>query len=142
MRRLPADVKRELRTRSKAEVAEPIAQDVRAAGTTIYARRVAGTTRVRSQADPTIVVGGSRRVASGGARGRQLVFGVNFGGGGRVKAIPSRPGRSGHRRVTTNQFKGRQDPFVFSTVFRNIDRYLGLWADIVTETIEKGVRRG
>lgn len=141
LRRLPAEVRSELRARVKAEVAEPVADDVRRAGSTLYARRAAGTTRVRAGADPTVVVGGAKRVASGGARGRDLVFGAHFGGGSRVTAIPTRPGRRGHRRHTTRQFAGKRDPFVFSTIARNAGRYLEMWADIITETIERNVTR-
>lgn len=142
MRRLPIDVRRELRTRVKSEVAGPIAQDVRSAGSTSYGRRVAGTTRVRAQADPTIVVGGAKRIVSGGAKGRDLVFGTHFGGGSRVTAVPARSGRRGYQRRSTRQFAGRRDPFVFGTVARNLDRYLDLWAGIVDDVVGKVIGRG
>lgn len=142
LRRLPVEVRRELRRRVKDEVAQPIAADIRAAGHSVYARRVAATTRVRAAADPTIVAGGAKRVASGGARGRDLVFGTHFGGGSRVTAIPARPGRRGYRRHTTRQFAGRHDPFVFGTVGRNLDRYLELWAGIIDDVVEKVIPRG
>lgn len=135
LRRLPATVRVYLRRHVKERVAQPAADDIRKAGRTVYARRVAPTARARAGADPTVVVGGARRVASGGARARDLVFGANFGGGGRVRAIPARPGRAGYRRVTTNQFAGRRDPFVFATVGRNLDRYLEAWAGIVDEAV-------
>lgn len=135
LRRLPKEVRAQLRTRVRAEVAEPIAQDVRAGGTSLYARRVAPTTKVRAQADPTIVVGGARRVASGGAKGRELVYGAMFGGGNRVKAVPAQSGRRGYRRRTTRQFAGRRDPFVFRIVDRNLDRYLQRWAGIVDDVV-------
>ena len=142
MRRLPAEVKRTLRARTKEEVADPMATDIRAAGRGVYSRRVAPTAKVRSNADPTIVVGGARKVASGGAKGRDLVFGAHFGGGSRVTAIPTRPGRAGHRRHTTRQFAGTKDPFVFYTVGRNAARYLELWADVITDTIRKELGNG
>ena len=135
LRRLPKDVKGELRSRVRAEVAEPIAADVRSGGSSVYARRLGPTTRVRAQADPTIVVGGAARVASGGAKGRDLVYGTNFGGGSRVTPVPARAGRRGYRRRTTRQFAGRTDPFVFRTVGRNLDRYLVLWASIVDDVV-------
>lgn len=126
----------------KTDVAELIAGDVRQAGSTVYARRTAATTRVRAQADPTIVVGGAKRVASGGARGRDLVFGTNFGGGGRLTAVPRQNGHRGYRRFSTNQFRGRRDPFVFATVGRNLDRYLDRFADVVDDIVQKVMTRG
>lgn len=140
-RRLPAEVRRDLKARVRDRVAEPIAADVRAGGSTTYTRLVAGTTRVRADADPTVVLGGARRLVSGGARGRDLVFGAQFGGGKAVVSVPSRPGQRAHRRRSTMQFGGR-DPFVFATLRRNIDRYLGLWADVVVETVGRVIPGG
>ncbi|MBD3782445.1 MAG: hypothetical protein IE926_05725 [Micrococcales bacterium] len=142
LRRLPVEVRRELRTRVRAEVADPIAQDVRGAGRSVYARRVAPTARVRSAADPTIVVGGSRRVASGGATGRNLVFGAHFGGGRRTTAVPATSRHRGYRRRSTRQFAGQRDPFVFGTVNRNLDRYLERWAGIIDDVVERVIGHG
>lgn len=147
MRRLPAELKRELRGRVRDDVATVVADDIRAAGSGVYARRVAPTAKVRAGAEPTVVVGGGKRVASGGARGRDLVFGVNFGGkGDKVKAVPraaTRQGRgAGYRRHSTRQFMGRREPIVFGTIGRNLDRYLDRWADVVTDLIDRSLGHG
>ena len=142
MRRLPAEVKAALRARSKAEVAEPMAADIRTGGRSVYARRVAPMAKVRSNADPTIVVGGARRVASGGASTRDLVFGAVFGGQNRVSAVPARAGRKAHRRHSTRQFAGERDPFMYRTVFANVDRYLERWGDIIETEVRKVLNNG
>lgn len=147
LRRLPADLKRELRARVRDDVARVVADDIAAAGSGVYARRVAATAKVRAGAEPTVVVGGARRVASGGARGRDLVFGVNFGTkGDKVRAVPAaspRQGRGrGYRRHSTRQFLGRREPIVFGTIGRNLDRYLELWADVVTDLVDRSLGNG
>lgn len=142
VRRLPSEVRSALRSRVKAEVAEPMAADIRTSARTVYGQRVAGTAKVRAAADPTIVVGGAKRVASGGARARDLVFGIHFTAGRRVTIVPARTGRKGYRRPSTRQFVGRRDPFVFRTVAAQFDTYLDRWADIITETVEKGIEDG
>lgn len=119
-----------------------MAADVRRAGRTVYATRVAATTRVRSDADPTLVVGGARRILSGGARGHHVVWGIHFTAGKRVTAVPATARRRGYRRRSTNQFIGRRDPFVFTTVYGNAARYLELWADIITDEIGKALGNG
>lgn len=135
MRRLPKDLRGALRVNVRSQVAIPIADDIRSAGRSVYARRVAGTVRTRSSGDPTIVVGGAKRVASGGAKGRDLVFGTNFGGGNRIKAVPRSDSHRGYRRHSTHQFRRQRDPFVFRTVGQNLDRYLDLWAGIVDKVV-------
>lgn len=141
LRRLPAEIRKALGRRVRDEVAEPLAGSIRTAGSGVYARRVAPTTRVRAGTDPTLVVGGAKRVASGGARGRDLVFGTNFGGGRRVTAVPARSGRRGHRRHTTKQFT-RREPFVFGTIARELGRTFDRWVGIVDDAVDQVMRRG
>lgn len=140
LRRLPREVRTALRDRVRPEVAEPMASDVRAAGTSVWARRVAATTRTGAGADPRIVVGSAKRVTTGGATARDLVFGINFPAGTKIKAVPAKAGRRGHRRHSTRQFVGRRDPFVFSTIGRNVGEYLERWADIVADTVAEVTR--
>lgn len=142
MRRLPAEVRKALGRRVADEVTEPLAAEVRTAGRTTYGRLVAPTAKGRAKGDPTIVVGGARRVASGGARARDVVFGAHFGGGVRVTAVPAGNGHRGYRRRTTRQFDRRPDPFLFGTVKRQLDPTLNRWADIVTETVEEVIDNG
>jgi hypothetical protein len=137
LRKLPADVRRALAARVKGEVAEPLAGAVRSAGSGTYARRVAATTKVRASADPKIVVGGQRRITSGGATGRQLVFGTEFGGGNRVGVVRSTARRRGHRRRVTRQFVAQRSPFVFRTVAREAGPAFDRWAGIVDDELGK-----
>lgn len=116
-----------------------MAGDIRTGASTVWGHRVAATTKVRAAADPTIAVGSAKRVASGGAKGRDLVFGLHFPAGRRVTIVPARAGRKGYRRRSTQQFAGKRDPFVFRTIGRRVDSYLDRWADIITETIERDV---
>lgn len=142
MRRLPADLRRDLGNEVRDTVAEPLAADIRTAWSGPYGPALAAATKTRVGTDPQIIVGGSRRVVSGGASARDLVFGEEFGGGKRVKAIPSRPGRRGHRRRTTRQFAGTGQHAVFGTIAANLERTLDQWADAVDRIITKGLGNG
>lgn len=142
VRRLPAEVRRALGRRVRDEVAAPLATDIRGAGTTTYGRLVAPTAKVRASGDPTVVVGGARRVASGGAKGRDLVHGIHFPAGNRVTAVPARAGRAGYRRRTTRQFDRPKDPFVFRTIAARLDATFDRWASIVTDTVGEVIGRG
>lgn len=137
MRRLPAELRRTLATEVRDEVAEPMAADIRSAWHGPYAAALSGATKARVQTDPQVVVGGARRVVSGGASARDLVFGTEFGGGRRVKAIPARAGRRGHRRRTTQQFPAGGQHAVYGTIGRNLTRYLESWADAVDKIVGK-----
>jgi hypothetical protein len=137
MRRLPAELRRALANEVRDQVAEPLAADIRGAWRGPYARALSGATKARVQTDPQVVVGGSRRVVSGGASARDLVYGTEWGGGRRVKAIPSRPGRRGHRRRTTQQFARQGQHAVYGTIHRGLDRYLDRWADAVERIVGK-----
>lgn len=137
MRRLPAELRRALANEVRDTVAEPLAGDIRGAWSGPYARALSAATKARVQTDPQVVIGGSRRVVSGGASARDLVFGTEFGGAERVKAIPSRPGRRGHRRRTTQQFPRQGQHAVYGTIGRRLDKYLDLWADAVERIVGK-----
>lgn len=142
LRRLPSDLRRALARDVRDKVAAPLADKVRAAGTGVYGTRVAGTTKVRAGADPTIVLGGAKRIASGGAKGRDLVFGTEFGGHSRVTAIPRTSRRAGHRRRSTRQFARGRSPFIFRTVARNLDTTFDTWCDLIDEHLDEELRRG
>lgn len=126
----------------KTEVAEPLARKIGAAAGGPWARILDAGTKARAAADPQIVVGGARPRLSGGAGPRQVVFGTEFGGGGRVKAIPTTPKRRGHRRVTTNQFRRHHKPFVFPTIEANMPEVLDAYADITLKVLNEGVNNG
>ncbi|MFW5473689.1 hypothetical protein ACOCJ5_10295 [Knoellia sp. CPCC 206450] len=142
MRRLPAELRRTLANEVRDEVVEPLAADIRAAWTGPHARALSASTKARVSGDPKIVVGGARRVVSGGASARQLVFGNEWGGGKRVKAIPARPARRGHRRHTTRQFPTTGQHTVYGTIHATLDRTFDRWADVVNRIIERSLDRG
>jgi len=142
MRRLPAELRRALAGEVRDQVAEPLAADIRGAWAGPYAHALAAATKARVQTDPQIVVGGTRRVVSGGASARALVYGTEWGGGRRVKAIPRTPQRKGHRRRTTQQFPRQGQHAVYGTIHRTLDRTLDRWADVVADIIDKALRNG
>lgn len=144
LRRLPADLRRALGQRVKADVAEPLAADIRSAWTGPYGPALSAATKARVSTDPQVVIGGSRRVVSGGASPRQLVYGAEWGGGKRVARIPSRPGRRAHRRRTTAQFPRQGQHAVYGTIGATLDRTFDRWvtvvADLIDDTLERGGR--
>lgn len=142
MRRLPRELRRTLANRVRDEVAEPLAADIRSAWSGPYAGRLSAATKARVQTDPQIVVGGARRSFSGGASARDVVFGSEFGGGRKVKAIPRTARRAGHRRRTTQQFPRAGQHAVYGTIHRTLDRVFDRWVDVVDETIEEGMTDG
>lgn len=138
LRRLPKDLRRELGQRVKPEVAEPLAQAIGAAFTGPHAARLSAGTKARVAGDPQVVVGGARRVFSGGASVRNVVFGDEFGHGDRVTAVPARAGRRGYRRHTTRQFPRSGRRAVFGTVARRLEDTFDRWSSIVDDVL-KGV---
>jgi hypothetical protein len=141
LRRVPTDLRRELGREVKEQVAVPLAAKIGAAASGPYARALSGAVKARAQADPTIVIGGSRKVVRGGANARQLVFGTEWGGGKRTTRVAARPGRRGYRRRSTNQFVPAH-PFVFSTIGDNVDWVLDRYSDIVLKVLNEAVSDG
>jgi hypothetical protein len=141
LRRIPKDVRRALAADVKTQVAAPLADKIGAAATGPYARALSGAVKARASADPVIVIGGSRKVVTGGANPRQLVYGTEFGGGKRVSVVPRNARHSGYRRRGTNQFHPAR-PFVFPTIGRESDWVLEQFADIVLKTLDQGFTNG
>jgi hypothetical protein len=81
-------------------------------------------------------------VGGGGGAPRDLVYGDEWGGGRRVKAIPARPGRRGHRRRTTQQFPTSGQHAVYGTIARTLDKSLERWADAVDRIVGKVMGNG
>lgn len=140
LRRLSPEVRDALKARVRPEVAEPLAGSIRGSGQTTRSRRAAATARTRAGADPTVVVGSSSRVFSGGASTRDTVFGDEFGGGSRVSPVSAGRARR-HLRRSTRQFIVRT-PFVFPTVRAQVDASFDRWASIVDDVVGKVVDRG
>ena len=141
LRRMPAELRRALASGVKSDVAAPLAAKIGAAAAGPYGHALSGAVKARAAADPTIVIGGSRRVVSGGASARDLIYGTEFGGGKRTTAVPRNAKHKGYRRRSTNQFHPAH-PFVFPTIGRESDWVLDQFATIVLDTLDKGVNRG
>ena len=114
-------------------------------------------TKARAGADPTIVVGGAKRVVSGGASPRQLVYGVEWGanantmrtvnrrkmfgsdGLGRVttreRAEAASHGQTIFKRHATRQFLGKKSPAVFPTIKKSGGWIMDRYADIVDDVL-------
>lgn len=140
IRRLPAELRRELGRQVKPRVADPLAADVRQAWAGPRGPQLAAGTKTRVAGDPQLVVGGSRPVFAGGASVRDVAFGEEFGGGNRVAPVASSSRRRAHRRHTTRQF-ARGQRALFGTVGRDIERTFDRWAAIVDDVL-KGVTNG
>ena len=140
LRRLPKDLRRTLAQRVRPDVADPLAGDIRADYRGPWANVLSAATKTRVSGDPQIVVGGSRRVVSGGAAPRQLVYGAQFGGGKKVAEVTRRTKHKGtvrYRRRTTAQFRNPV-PTIFPTIGRTIDKTLDRFARIVGEVLDNG----
>lgn len=138
LRRMPADLRRALASEVKDEVAVPLASKIGQAATGPWGPALAASTKARALADPTIVIGGSKRVVSGGANARQLVYGTEFGGGKRITRVPGNAKHRGYRRWSTRQFARHHKPFVFPTLGKSGEWVLEKFAEIVGRVIGDG----
>lgn len=136
---MPTELRRELATQVLPQVASPLADKVAHTFIGPWARPLATATKARQLADPTIVVGGARRVVSGGATPRQLVYGAQWGGGARVATV-TRHGKP-VKVHTTRQFAGRGPATVFATIRAEAAWVLDQFAGIVDRVLA-GVRDG
>ena len=103
-------------------------------------RRVASTGREYRGGRIRGGVRGARRVVSGGASARQLVYGATFGGGSRRSTVTRRTssGRSTTYQVhTTRQFRGKARDDVFDTIRANGAWVLTQFAGIVDDVLGK-----
>jgi hypothetical protein len=138
LRRMPADLRRELGTAVSEEVAGPLARDVAAARFRAQPFGPHVDVRVRKAAEPTLVIGGRRSTVSGGASGAQLFYGTEWGGS-RARHQPahrpySRVSSGGVRhtvwRNTTAQFVPPR-PFVFPTFRRDFAKVTDAWLGVL-----------
>lgn len=129
---MPDDLKRAMVDHVTAEVAEPLAADVRASAYGPYGPRV--TVRVAKGVEPALRAGGARKAFSGGASGAQVFYGNEFGGG-RSRTWYVTSSRTGHRysvhRATTRQFRRPPRPFVLSTFAAERDDITERWGQVL-----------
>jgi hypothetical protein len=122
----------------RRDVAEPLADRLRAAGTgSVYARLVARTVTVTDGRPPVVAIGGPQRLTSGGATGEDLVYGTEYGGGARVGQVRASRRARAHRRRTTRQFLRQRAPFIEDTVARAHDPLGDQLADTIAQQIEQ-----
>lgn len=163
MRYAPPELRRALADRVTPEIATPLAGDIAAAYRGPWAPQLAIGTKARKLADPTIVIGGSRGVVSGGASVRDLVYGNEFGGGGRVTTVHRERRADGSKRRgrisraeraraasrgqtiykvhSTRQFRTAR-PSIIPTIRRRggwvLDQFANIAVDVLREVISRG----
>lgn len=141
LRRLPAELRKELSAQVQPQVAVPLAEKIANAYQGPWAVPLAAQTKARKLADPTIVVGGAKRVVSGGANARQLVYGATFGGGTRLSTTTRRTRNGGrsttYRHRSTRQFQGKGNDALFGTIRREGAWVLEQFANIVDDVLGK-----
>lgn len=137
LRRVPAELRKRLGREVRDDVAEPLAGEIRASFDGPYRAVLVGAVKTRIQGDPMIVVGGARRVLSGGASVRDVVFGDEFGGGSRRRVVSSTPRRKAHLRHTTRQFAGGGRGNILGTIRTQAETTFERWADTVERIINE-----
>ena len=136
LRRIPKDLRKALSVRVKPEIAVPLAGRIAGAAGGPWGPVLATATKARAGADPTIVVGGARKVVSGGASPRALVYGVEFGSTGRtVTGVPAGRGHRSYSRKSTRQFLAHKRPFIFPTIRSSGGWILDQYATIVDDVL-------
>lgn len=142
LRRLPAEARKVTGREVQERVAEPLAEAVRqryTAGPPMVAA-LAQAVKTRVQVEPVLVVGGARRLVSGGAKGRQLVYGVEFGSGSVVKRARQlgATGRArGSTRGTTAQFAGPGHDVVFGTFRARAEQTYTAWLGVLDTVLDQ-----
>lgn len=132
LRRMPSELRRAMGKHVATQVAQPLADRVLAARDS---RARAVGVKVRGGEQPQLVVGGAARVVSGGAAGRQLFYGLEFGGGRGYRAYTGRSprGRSYQlrRRVTAQFPRPPVHAFLFDTFAREADQVSEDWLAVL-----------
>lgn len=143
LRRVPTQVRRDLVDQVTPEIAQPLAADIAAAFRGPWAAQLATGTKARRLAEPTIVVGGARRVVSGGAGVRDLVFGAQFGGGKKITTVhrKTRHGSTKYKAHTTRQFS-KPAPTIFPTIRERLPWVLDEFARLVLNTVNREMTDG
>lgn len=138
---LPAAVRAALPEQMMNDVARPLAETIARKWTGPHAAALAAATQARYVRDDLeVFAGGRTRLISGGATGRDLVWGNEFGGGNRVKSMTSSRGKS-YRRHTTRQFGGGSDTLL-GTADAALDWMLEQTARAAGTIIDKVLRNG
>jgi hypothetical protein len=132
LRRMPDELRKALRSQVRDTIAAPLATLVAARRP---GRQAAGiTVKAVGDLEPAIRVGGGASpVYQHRAQGRQLFYGIEFGGGVSRTWIAARSPRGRHysyRRRVTAQFVPAH-PFVMPTFAANRDRISDEWVAVL-----------
>ena len=127
-RRVPKDVKKTLRERTK-ELSEVLAESARQAGMADSAQTalVAPLVKARKGETPYIAGGGSKRVGRNRVPAYKVIFGNEFGSD-RLKQFRPHRGRKGY--------------WLFPTVEREKDEITKAWLDVADDVIKDFVKGG
>lgn len=142
LRALPAVLRRDLPHQVETDVAEPLAAQIAKAWRGPHAAALATATKARMDGDPQIVIGGARRLLSGGATASDLVFGDEYGGGNRVGRVSASRRARAHRRHTTRQFPRGGQHAIARTVTAHLDDTYTRWVGAVDQLIAKAMPHG
>lgn len=164
LRRLPKDVKAATRTRVTEDVARPLAAKISSAASGPYAAVLAPAVKVKADLTPVIRIGGARKVVSGKASVRQLLYGTEWGGGKRVanvnrqsrsnrpgkrrgrvsaaeRAAQAAAGRTIYKRNTTMQFR-TPHPFIYPTIESNREATFAAYGRLLDEVLQGVISGG
>ena len=121
-------------TQARPDAATLLADAIRSTVSGPYGPALASAVTIRDSADVTeVVVGGTRRVLSGGATASDLAPGVEYGGGRRIGTVrASRRARS-YRRHTTRQFTRR--PYLRPAIAKAAEAVVDRLAAAVSQAV-------
>ena len=147
LRALPDDVRKEFRARARQELAEPLVRDIQAAAPQPWAEPIRRAVTAMGGAKPSVKLGsGVRPVASGGARGRDLIPGVEWGGSTRKVRVTRQlkgGGTTTYMVAATQGFVRHQKPFVYRAVAASRDEMKEAYLRMVDDVLrENGVTGG
>ena len=139
--RLPKDANKELRDAS-ARIAEALARSAKSASRIdAQAAAVGATVRVARDRVPVVQAGGAKRITSSRVPAYALLFGSEFGAGGRYGWYAAgKYGDSSGRQFHPHQ--GRTGRWFFPTVEREAPHALQLWGQAADEIVRKFGRGG
>lgn len=143
LRRIPNDLRHDVKQHVRTEVAEPLARAVASAasGAMPYGPSAQPVVKARLDFEPVVVIPARprARTTEGRATVGNVVFGQEFGGGGRVRPVERTKPSGGtviFRRDVTAQFQTHR-PFIYVTLRRNAASALEAWATVLDPFLEE-----
>jgi hypothetical protein len=140
LRDLPKETVKVVKARARAEVVAPLVAAVQAAAPRPWAVPLRKAIRPATGQVPGIDLGsGPQAVASRGARGRDLIPGVEWGGGGGYSLV-TRPTKKTGRKITykrriTAMFGRHKHPFVYAAIADHGPKLVQAYLDMLDEAM-------